>query len=221
MWLILAFAGCASFYPVAKTSEPTKPPAIQLEAVEGRSTTLVLEIAANKSVLQQLGLLEIYRVTDTGDPELIQEVILDEALKSEMLEGIEFADRDLVAETTYTYVVRGLGDGVEFLSNEWKATWRVAPPAPSDVQTSTDLGVVTLSWERDDVAVVVFRRNVLLSDSTISRVAELGSGHRTWTDTSVEPGDVFTYQVAFAVEINEWKLFGPPTEPIYVTLPAE
>jgi hypothetical protein len=189
--------------------------------------------------------LEVLRKQGDTPAERIRRIRLDKRLSARLVgDGFEFLDRSILAEASTAYQVRlrasedSAPAQILVASHPLPVAWQHPPERPKQVEASSEIaGAVELRWTAPAQAgALIFRRDVLDADASPERLALLGPQARsTFVDRSVEPGGVYAYQVALAVDIGAVDTgavdtgavdtgatvqFGQPSEEIYVTVGA-
>jgi hypothetical protein len=174
--------------------------------------------------------LEVLRQEAGASAEQIRSVRLDQRLRTRLAgEGFEFLDRSVPSGTTTAYQIRLRASEENAPSHSLAASepltvaWQEPPRRPERVHSSSEIsGIVELHWAAPPTTgALIFRRDVLDDDAGVERLAQLGPQARTtFIDRGVEPGGVYAYQVALAIDTGTFIQFGQPSEEIYVTVRA-
>ena len=201
-----------------------KPPAtsqdanavVQLAAVEGRPTGLVLRLQCD---LREADHLDLFRVGLDGEPVLLQSF----ANETSFGHGVEIVDSTITpGPWTYQLAAR-VGEELGPTSTLVDVEWRQLPVRPAPPQAAAPRAdVVELVWEPAAPAysTAVFRRDVL-SGGKFERVASVRPGQTRWVDRAVGGEGVWAYGIAFAVRAPGSVLqYGPMSEEAYVTTPG-
>ena len=221
-------ASCASLAPpvaVETTSRPAQDDRrpLRISAVEGRPDGLVLQLESTLEA--DTGRLQLRRKIADGPSEVIQTISVSQKFKRRLHgEGLTFIDRSVVAGAAHRYQLVYLPPRAEKAKHSSKLltlTWREPPPPPTGVKAGVPTReAVELSWRPDRQGAMVFRRNVLEEGAPTRRLADLDPGSRgRYVDRDVEPGGVYTYRVALARRNDGFTQYGPPSEPLYVSVP--
>ena len=215
--------GCGTFGPVVQSPVPERGDEsrfVEIEAVEGRVDSLVLQIRT-RAAAKNGERLEIYRATDGGEYSMLQVVEMDERLSTAIADGIQYVDQQ-VPEGAHSYVALVIGaDENAHESREIEVQWRQAPAKPKSFGAAAlTEHSVELNWNSSRWAVAIFRRNVLEPDAAPVRVTELKKQPR-FVDGNLRSGGVYAYRIAFADERGGFLHFGAPTDEVYVTLPGQ
>jgi hypothetical protein len=204
---------------------------LEIEAVEGRPQGLLLRITARRSLdsLPSDRRLELRRIRHDTEPETLQSVSLEpdvlERLASE--EGLTVMDRSL-SPGEVSYRVRLGADessddaaSTRPLSAPLHLRWRKPPPRPTSIRTASTMPVaVEIRWHPHSEGALVFRRDVLTSDSTLRPVAVLGPDRADrFVDRDVRPGGVYAYRVALSTSSGAFTQYGRPSRMLYVSVP--
>jgi hypothetical protein len=184
--------------------------------------------------------LEVLRKEGDAPAERIRRVRLDERLSARLAaDGFEFLDRSVPVEATTTYQarLRASEDSAPAqllaASEPLRITWHEPPGRPVQVRASSEIaGIVELTWAAPaGTGALIFRRDVLDADARPVRMAQLGPQARpTFVDRDANPGGVYAYQVALAIDTGSGETgsvqtgatvqFGQPSDEIYVTVRA-
>lgn len=223
--VVLAFVfGCGTFGPVVQTpasADDEETRFVEIEAVEGRSEALVLEIRTRAPV-QSGDRLEIYRSLDGAEYAMLQVVELDTRLAAAIAEGIQYVD-ERIPHGAHSYVALIVGsDENARESRPIDVHWHKAPAKPLYVDAAAlTEHTVELSWNSSASAVAIFRRDVLDPHARPIRLTELLAEPARFVDGNLRSGGVYAYRIAFAHARDGFLHFGAPTEEVYVTLPGK
>jgi len=202
---------------------------ITITPVEGRPRGLLLAIDA-PSDLAEDGELEVVRRTDDGQPETVRTIELGTRRLEQLADdGLQFLDRSVITDNTYHYQVVYHPPTREPSGREDRTTtspsrsvsihWRSPPSRPNRL-TARQIGqAIELQWSPRKQSAVIFRRNVLDDREGARRIATVGPGARgRFVDRTAKPDEVYAYQIALAREYAQFPQFGPPSDPLYVSL---
>ncbi len=198
----------------------SSPGASSLAAVEGRPAGIVLRLQCENPGAASV---ELYRVVDEEDPELLQNLAVDDRLGPALREGLELVDSTVVADRRFTYQMFTIGSNGAVLerSNVVDIDWRTPPPRATEVVAVAPFtDAVELSWRpQPGLGVVVFRRDVI-QDGRFARVTTLRPGSRAWVDRDVSAAGVWSYRIAFARRDDSGLVqYGAPSEEVYASTP--
>lgn len=234
--LLLAATGCGSFAPPApfraQADVPTsseKTGALGVRPVEGRPDGLVLALHFDVD-LDPGSRLVVERRVGSDEPERLRTIELDgDRARRASEEGIEFIDRSVQPDSTIHYRVAyyrpgrspGPDTSPDRRSPVRTVEWSSPPSRPEEVTARADTHrAVELRWEPGGTGALIFRRDVLDRSAGAQRIAVLEAGERgVHLDRDIAPGGVYAYRVALAVEHDSYTQYGPPSEPLYVSLP--
>jgi len=233
---LLAATGCGSLAaPVSFRTEPdARPPsdktdAFEIHPVEGRPDGLVLGLSFAFDLASGSRVVVERRVGST-ESERLRTIELDaERARIAADDGIEFIDRSVEPETTIHYRVsyyrpgrsHGSDASPDRRSSVRTVEWSSPPSRPDDVTARADTPrAVELRWSPGGTGALIVRRDVLDRSTDAQRIAVLEAGERgVHLDRDAAPGGVYAYQVALAVEHESYTQYGPPSEPLYVSVP--
>ena len=224
--------GCASFSPLLTQSpgptqvEPspeqgnTDP---ELTITEARPSGVLLLFHSEESARDPSWTrVELLRSRDGEQAIVLQEIVLDEAMRERMLEGgISLLDTGLTPGSRYTYLLRFLGEkeDAEAASKPIAISWQEPPAPPGEPKAmALDTTLVELSWQPlQGWGVAVFRRDVLERPPRIERVGNLPLEHAsTYLDRTVKPGKVYAYRIAYVRMESGVPIYGAPSGEFYV-----
>lgn len=222
--VLLSFAACGSLR--SPTPALVAPPVdvigtTTLTVVEGRPSGVVLRMSTTDADATSL---ELYRVLEEADPQLLQRIVLDDALRTGLATGVELVDATVVPHHRFSYQLFAIGADDEVLerSEIVSVAWAPPPPRPAElVAVASFSDAVELSWQRVDrgFGAIVFRRDVL-GDGGFERVATVSGPATQWVDRRVSPAGVWSYRIALALEHpNGFVQFGAPSEEVYASTP--
>lgn len=229
-------AGCATLSPPVSVSaatdrsnapRTTSSSELELDPVEGRPGALVLRLKSSFEPPPE-SRLEVRRRVGRGSAQTIRTVELSSDLSTQLAEkGVEFIDRSVEPGPPLRYRLlyfeSAEADTPDARSAILTVDWKEPPPRPKDVRAHADTSrAVELRWKPPNFGALVFRRNVLKREAATRRIATVGpSMNGTFVDRDVVPGAVYTYRVALSIEHEEFTQYGPPSEPLYVSVPAK
>ena len=110
-------------------------------------------------------------------------------------------DRQIEADTTYTYTVAALTeDGSGPPSASLQVALPAQPPIPTGLQATSDGTQVTLTWDDpEDQSITGYRILRRLPNegerSMLVIVSDTGNAQNTWTDSDITPGTQHVYRV--------------------------
>jgi|GEM_PF-6162593 len=249
-----SLVGCASLTPPlrTRTAEPRSP--LTIAALEGTQSGLLLRIAwqstpySDRLTPADAGQLRL--IIERSDDGSAARTVRNQPLDGDLIEllrgdGIRLRDEGLKPSddsgrpTVYraTLVEQSTDDSSNLARTPLlRLRWPPAPPLPDQptVDAVTDSSV-ELSWASRGYATRLFRRNVLReSDESVpvSTFPASDQPQTRFTDTDIESGDVFAYQIAYGtpleVEIGSkdrthpshrrTMRWGPVSEALYVSV---
>lgn len=201
---------------------------LSVEAVEGRPQGLLLRLRSNRP-LASGGKLEVHRRVGDRKPTVIRTIELSDEFTGRLRQGnLQFLDRAVVADKPLDYRLLytppeahgGTPEGRRHQSRVLTLSWNEPPPTPDSVDvTMTGSRAVELRWKPRTSGVLIFRRNVLKEGAKTRRIARLGpAAHGVFVDRDIRPQGVYAYRIALAIERETFVQFGPPSEPVYVSV---
>lgn len=202
---------------------------LTITPIEGQPRGLLLEITARLD-LEKGGELEVVRRIGDGRLDTIRTIELGTGRIEKLADGgLQFLDRSVVADETHYYRVVYLPPNRNTSTRDDRATrrdspsvsvhWRTPPPRPNDLDAQQTGQFVELNWSPTKSGAVIFRRNILAGQAETRRIATVGPGARgRFVDRTAKPNGVYAYQIALAREDGQFPQFGPPSDPLYVSL---
>lgn len=221
---LFTLTACASLQPLGEEARrvPQEPDAssTELVAVEGRPQGLVLLLATS---LPDVKTLELHRVRDDEDPQLLQTIEVDAQLSALLGRGVELVDGSVRPGSSHHYQLVAIrADATSEASAILDVDWATAPPMPNRLAAEAVLpGAVELRWEPlQGHGAVVFRRDVL-REGRFERVAAVRPDARgVFVDRDVRPGGVWSYRVALLRENASGLVqYGPGSDEVYAATP--
>lgn len=232
VFLTLLLSSCGSLSsPISiATTQPSQPdprPDFTLEPVEGQPRGLMLRLRADIALSPE-GTIVVERRIGDGKVERIRTIELSEKRIDKIAAGkLKFLDRSVVADARHHYRLsyrtpasEGADEPVtERTSPPVTVTWQTPPPRPDRIEARQVDQTVELHWQPSGRGAVLFRRDVLADESRVRRLTTVGPGARGhFVDRSVRPDGVYAYQIALAAPESPFPQFGPPSEPLYISL---
>jgi hypothetical protein len=214
---------------IAPTSQTTPPgaaaeAALAIQPAEGRPQGLLLRLTTDFQP-DPGSRLELRRRVGDAPPETLRTIAVGGEVAGRLTgEGLDFLDRSVAPGRLHVYqlVYRPKSDERR-TSAPLTVTWQKPPATPTGLHAFADTPVaVELNWRASAPGALVFRRNVLDKNAKTRRIAHLGpSAGGRYVDRDVEPGGVYAYRIALARPGEGFTQYGPPSEPLYVSVPGD
>lgn len=127
-FLLVFTSGCAAITPALTGSEEVETNAAALEIYEGRPTSAVLQLSAKVSTADTI---ELWRAVDGDEPELIQDINLDDAIQQQMADsGVLLIDHPPLGALNYMVVFRSKGQMTQATA-PLEIQWSAGPEPPT------------------------------------------------------------------------------------------
>ena len=214
---------------IAPTSETARPGApaeagLSVQPVEGRPQGLLLRLTTDFQP-DPASRLELRRRVGDAPAETLRTIEVGGEVAERLTgEGLDFLDRSVTPAKRHVYqlVYRPETDAPR-ASAPLTVTWQPPPAAPTALHAFADTpAAVELNWRASAPGALLFRRDVLDKNQETRRIAHLGpSAGGRYVDRDVEPGGVYAYRIALARPNEGFTQYGPPSEPLYVSVPDD
>ncbi|MEZ4462154.1 MAG: hypothetical protein R3E66_21020 [bacterium] len=211
--VVFTLTGCAALKPPLPAQSQTPLPTRALRAVEGRPSSVVLELTGD---FQDTQAIELWRSSEGEDPVVLEVIPVDETTRASMGSQVAIIDRaPVVGNLTYVAVLK-----TKEATAQVQTEIRWAPATPAPTLTGTVEGAsVLLAWSGTPVqGCLVFRRDVL-TEQRASLLAKVIPCQEGFVDTRVTPSGVYVYRVATIDHSAGYPRYSEPSAEIYVTVP--
>jgi hypothetical protein len=229
----LLLPACATLVPLVQTEPeppaptPTTPPALSVEAMEGRPNGMLLRLRIAPG-LPDGTRLSLWRLRSPDDPDgapLLEQTLEADGQRRAALEGeglgVLDAQPGADGELIY-YTLRAASPAQQAMisSPPLALRWHDPAPAPGALRAMADLpGVVELRWAHaPGCQTLIFRRELDSDDPRPARIAQLPEPHGgTFIDRDIHPGAVYAYRLACVLTPpGEPSFFGRATGELFV-----
>ncbi len=213
---LLAISACAVLKPPFHTRQ--KRPSIKLETTQVLPGKLFLKLSVHAP--RRIGPeVEVFRSMGDDEFQLWKSIKVSE-FEKELHEGLALIDDGIEYGQQVYYQARSQKAESIFLSEELSVLKEKGPNPPENLRTSINNNTIKIQWDQSANQafshVIIYRRNIV-EDSPLEMVSNLVKDG-FWVDENVVPNGVYSYQIVSAKLQQSALIYGPFSEPLYVTV---